>query len=187
MKLFKMTDWKLTLDEAVWGLTPFKTLLDRDKTKEKVIANGEMLFIWYYTDIKSDFLFLPEKERVKEIKSNIGALPDKWKPDKAVMTAIDFYRKMSETTIQYLYKKSQKSAQEVADYLSNTKVLLEDRDNSGRPIYKIGDITKAQKDISQIMKNLREAEKEVIKEAKDNEGKSKGQQQFNTFEGGLTI
>lgn len=187
MKLFKMNNWELTLREEIWGLAPFKTLLDRDKTKDKEVANAEILFIWYYCDVQSDFLIIPEETREKEIIKQIPALPKNWKKDKAIDEAIEFYEKMSTTIIQYLYKQAIRAAQDTADYIGNARALLNLTDNAGRPIYKINDITKGLKDVSIIMKNLKQAEKEVIKEAKDNEGKSKGSQQFNTFEGGLSI
>ena len=180
-----MEDWKLTLDPQVWGLAPFKVLLDRDKTKSKKIANAEMLFIWYYTDIKSDYLFISEDKRVEEIKKNLPVLPKAWKIDKEIQAAIDFYKKMSETIIQYLYKKAMKSAQDAADYLGDTAALLNEKDNAGRPIYKLKDITSGLKDIKIIMRDLKEAEREVIKEIEDSVGKSSGSQKFNMYEEGF--
>lgn len=180
-----MHDWKLTLDETVWGLKPFKVILDRDDSKEKEIAHAEMLYIWFFSDIKSDYLFLPEKDREKEIIKNIDGLPKKWKPDKAIKDAIKYYKQMSETTIQRLYKNSVKAAQDVGEYLSHTESLLAERDAGGRPVYDIKKITNSLKDVKTIMQNLKEAEKEVIKEQKDNEGKSKGKQTFNLFEDGF--
>lgn len=186
MKLFQMKNWVLTLDEEVWGLRPFKALLDRDKSKDKEIANSEMLFIWYYIDVKSNFLMLPEKEREEAIKKEIDGLPDDWKMDAKVKEAIEFYKKYSETVLQFLYKKAVKAANDVGDYLEKTNVLLNERDRTDKPIYKIKDITNGLKDVKIIMKNLKEAEKEVIKEAEDNEGKTKGSKKYNTFEEGLS-
>lgn len=185
MLLFHMKDWQLTLDEQVWGLKPFKVLLDRDKTKEKTVANAEMLFIWFFTDIKSDMLFLPEKERIEEIKKNIEGLPKDWEIDEAVQNAIDFYNKSSETIIQQLYKNSLKAAQAVGEYLANTEALLNERDSQDRPVYDIKKITNSLRDVKIIMRDLKEAEKEVIKERIDNEGRQKGSQTFNMFEDGI--
>lgn len=182
MKLFQMKNWVLTLDEEVWGLRPFKALLDRDKTKDKVLANSEMLFIWYYTDIKSNFLMLPKGERVEAIKKEIEGLPEKWTIDDKVEEALEFYKSNSETVVQQLYKQAVKAANDVGDFLEKTNVLLNERDKADKPIYKIKDITSGLKDVKIIMKNLKEAEKEVIKETEDNEGRTKGSRKFNTFE-----
>lgn len=180
-----MKNWVLTVHEELWGLTPFKKLLERDKTKEKTVANAEVLFIWYWTDIKSDYLLMNEKDRLEELKKDIPGLPKGWKKDKLIDEAIDLYEKLSTTILQELYKKALKSAKEVGDYLENTKALLYERDKQDKPVTKISDITRGLKDIKIIMKDLKAAEKEVIKETEDNEGKTKGAKSFNLFEDGL--
>lgn len=185
MNIFTMKDWKLTLDPQVWGLTPFKKLLDRDKTKDKVRANSEMLYIWYFTDIRSDFLFLGEKERTVEIIKNLSYFKEGWEPDNLVEDALKFYRKMSETPIQRLYKQALIAVQAVGDQLENSEKLLNTVDPRGNHVYKIRDITQGLRDVKTIVRDLKETEREVIKEIKDNEGKSKGSQKFNMFEQGL--
>jgi hypothetical protein len=185
MKLFKMKDWKLTVDEELWGLKPFKALLDRDKTKEKEVANAELLFIWYWADVKSDYLLLNEKDRLIELKKDITALPKNWTKDKLIDEAVVLYKKLSRTILQDLYQKALQSAKDVGDYLENTKALLYERDKADRPVTKISDITRGLKDVKIIMKDLKAAEKEVIKETEDNENKTKGSKSFALFEDGL--
>lgn len=180
-----MNDWNLTLEPQVWGLLPFKRLLDRDKTKEKVRANSEMLFIWYFADIRSDFLFLKEDERIEEIIKNISYFKKGWKPDKLVQDAITFYKEISETPTQRLYKQSLKAVQVVGNRLEKSEELLNELDARGNAVYKIRDITQGLKDVKIIVRDLREIEKEVIKEIKDNEGKSIGSKKYNMFEDGL--
>ena len=51
MKLFEMKDFTLNVTVEAWGLLPFKTILKRDKGRNKEVAFKEMLFIYYYTDI----------------------------------------------------------------------------------------------------------------------------------------
>lgn len=185
MKLFKMKNWQLTVSEEVWGLSPFKKLLDRDKSKEKQVANAEVLFIWYWCDIKSNYLLMNEKDRLEELKKDIPGLPKKWKKDEYIDECIDLYKKLSTTILQELYQKALQSAKDVGDYLENTKALLYERDKQERPVTKISDITRGLKDVKIIMKDLKAAEKEVIKETEDNEGKQKGAKSFALFEDGL--
>lgn len=185
MKLFKMKNWVLTVDEEVWGLSPFKKILKRDKTKEKEIANAEVLFIWYWADIKSDYLLMNEKDRLVELKKDIPALPDDWEKDEVIDEAIELYKKLSTTILRELYMKALQAAKDVGEYLENTKELLYERDKSDRPVTKISDITRGLKDIKVIMRDLKAAEKEVIKETEDNEGKKSGSKSFALFEDGL--
>lgn len=187
MKLFTMKDWVLHTSEEVWGLSPFKKILSRDKTKDKEVANAEMLFIWYWCDIKSNYIMMPEIDREKELKKDIHGLPSKWKKDSIIEEAIEFYKKNSESVLQKLYKNAVQSAIDVGNYLENTDALLKERDMQGKVITKISDITRGLKDVKIIMRDLKAAEKEVIKEQEDNDGKTKGSRNFNTFEDGITI
>lgn len=185
MNLFKLVNWQLEVEEVVWGLEPFNKLLIRDKTKGKEKALKDMLFIYYFGDIRSDYSYLTdEKQRVIEIIKDMG-LTKNWKIDPILQVAIDFYIERSTTIIGKLYKAASKSANDVAEYLEGTKTLLSERDDKGKPVHTINTITAALKQVPGIMKDLKTAEKEVIKEKEDNIGKSKGARTFGMFEDGL--
>ena len=103
MNLFELKDWKLQVADAAWGLEPFKKILDRDKSKDKGTALKEMLFIYYFSDLQSDYVSIAnEEERVDKIKKDI-LLPDSWGTDPVLFVAIDFYKEMSITVIGGLY------------------------------------------------------------------------------------
>jgi len=184
MKLFKIEKWQLVVSEEAWGLLPFKVILDRDKSKDKEQAIKEMLFVYYFADVKSNYLHMDETDRTEEIKKDIG-LDSDWQVDVEVATAIDFYRNRSESVIEQLYTKSLKAASDIGDYLANTKALLYERDNNGRPVNDISKITNAVQKVPKLMADLKSAYKEVVKEQEDNENKTKGARQFNTFEEGF--
>lgn len=181
MKLFYMKNWDLHVQEEAWGLSSFKKLLDRDKTKDKTVCMKEMMFIYFFCDIKSDFLILPETERIVALKSEIN-LPDKWVIDAAVQEAIDLYKKYSQTTIQRLYQQALKSAQDVGNYLENTDVLLAERNERGQPVTDIAKVTTSLQRIPKLMSDLKASYKEVVKEQEDMEGKKKGSRTMGMFE-----
>lgn len=181
MKLFKMKDWNLQAAEEAWGISAFKTLLDADKSKDKELAMKELLYVYFFCDIKSDFTILPEIERGDVIKSEIG-LPKKWKHGKEIDEAIRVYRKYSQTVIQRLYQQANKSAQDIGNYLENTDVLLAERDNNGKPVTDIGKITASVQRLPKLMADLKASYKEVVKEQEEMEGKKKGSKTMNTFE-----
>lgn len=184
MKLFELKDYELQVNEAAWGLEPFKKILKRDKTKTKATALKEMLFIYYYTDIRSDYVVTPKDQRAEEIRKDVG-LPEKWKIDSTIQAAIDFYNKRSKTAIELLYESSVKSATDIANYLSKTDELLKERDKHEKPTHDISKITTSLQRIPKLMKDLKDAYKEVVKEQEDLEGRKKGSRTFNTFEQGL--
>jgi hypothetical protein len=180
-----MEKWQLTVSEEVWGLSAFNKLLQRDKSKTKERANAEMLFIFYFCDIKSDYLTMKEELRIEELKKDIPGLGEKWVVDGLIEEAIALYRKLSQTVIEKLYLQSLQSASDIGDYLEHTAALLAERDNYGKPIIDISKITMAVQKVPKLMADLKSAYKEVIKEQEDNENKKKGSKKFNTFEDGF--
>lgn len=181
MKLFTLKNWNLIVEPETVGISAFKKLLDADKSKEKTTAMKELLYVYLFCDIKSDFMILPEKDRGEAIKSEIG-LPNKWKHGKDIDAAIETYKKYSQTAIQRLYQQSLKSAQDIGNYLEHTDVLLAERDDRGKPVVDIAKITMSLQRIPKLMSDLKAAYKEVVKEQEDMEGKKKGSRTMNTFE-----
>lgn len=186
MKLFTMKNWELTISEEAYGLLPFKKIIERDKSKDKGRALAEILFIWFWCDIKSDYLIMDEESRFAELKKDVANLPKNFEIDELIQSAIDLYSK-HETVIEKLHRQSLKSATDVGNYLENTKSLLSERDNSGKPVIKIADITRGLKDVKTIMKELKLTEKEVIKEQETSEGRKQGSKTMNMYEDGLTL
>ena len=186
MNGFTLRDGILTVDYNLWGLEKFKKILKRDKSRNKDLALKEMLFIYYYTDIKSDYLIIDIKLRTNEIIKDIQ-LPDNWKIDSIMEDAINFYEERSLTVIGKLYKNALLAANDISEYLTKTKELLEERDDRGKPVTTLTTIVGGISKIKVVMQDLKAAEKELIKEKVETEGRMKGQQAFGLFENGLTI
>lgn len=184
MKLFQLKDWTLVVSEEAWGLSAFKKLWDRDKTKDKTVAHAELLFVWYWCDVKSDYATMGVETRLQELTKDVSGLPDNWEKDEAIDGAIELYRKF-ETITEKLYRQSYASATAIGDYLENTKALLAERDAGGKPVTDISKITTANGRMPKLMADLKAAYKEVVKEQIDNENKKKGSQSFNLFEDGF--
>lgn len=185
MNLFILKDWQLTVEPEAYGLLPFKAILKRDKSRNKEMALKEMLFIYYFADIKSDYLIMTDDNlRCAEIKKDIG-LPDDWKIDSTIQEAINYYNARSLSVIGKLYKNSLKAANDMSEYLTTTDELLAERDRNGKPVTDIMKIAGAVSKVKTIMQDLKAAEKEVIKERVELEGKQKGSKTFGMFEAGL--
>ena len=186
MNGFTLRDYVLTVEDNMWGLIPFKKILKRDKSRDKDRALKEMLFIYYYSDIKSDYLIIDSKFRIEEIKKDIG-LPEDWRIDSVLQEAIDFYEERSLTVVGKLYKNALAAANDISEYLTKTKELLEERDERGKPVTTLTTIVGGISKIKTVMQDLKAAEKELIKERIETEGRMKGQQAMGMFESGLTI
>jgi len=186
MNLFNFKDYVLQVEPIAWSLTPFKAILKRDKSRNKDLAMKEMLFIYYYTDIKSDYLIMDEPERIREIIKDIK-LPEDWKFDQVMKDAVQFYEERSLTVIGKMYRNAMVAANDVSNYLLKTKELLEERDNNNKPIYTLPVVLGGLSKIKLTMQELKAAEKELIKEKVETEGRMKGSREMGMFEGGLTI
>jgi len=184
MNGFLLKEYVLTVEDNMWGLLPFKKILKRDKSRDKDRALKEMLFIYYYSDIKSDYLIIDSKFRIEEIKKDIG-LPEDWRIDSVLQEAIDFYEERSLTVVGKLYKNALLAANDISEYLTKTKELLEERDERGKPVTTLTTIVGGISKIKVVMQDLKAAEKELIKERIETEGRMKGQQQMGLFEAGM--
>ena len=184
MNGFTLRDGVLTVDDNLWGLEQFRKILKRDKSRNKDLALKEMLFIYYYTDIKSDYLIIDIKLRTDEIIKDIQ-LPDNWKIDTIMQDAINFYEERSLTVVGKLYKNALLAANDISEYLTKTKELLEERDERGKPVTTLTTIVGGISKLKTVMQDLKAAEKELIKERIETEGKMKGKQSMGMFELGL--
>lgn len=170
--------YDIDIDPMVVMLMPFKELVDRDKSKDKSKAKRELAFIWFYADIKSDYQYITnEKERAHEIIKDLK-LGSKWAIDAKIKVAISFYIERSSTIKSSVYAATCKSVADINEYLSDTKKHLED----GVDISKIIAALKA---APTIMKNINDAYKELVREQKETEGRSKGSKDFGMFEDGI--
>jgi len=179
MKLFELDkNWQLHVSEQAWSLMPFKKLLTSDKSKDKERANKEMLFIWFYADIKSDYQYIiNSKERIIELKNDL-AFPKNWKISDNLQKAIDFYIERSTTTS----KKMLQDSQYIADAASTKlKEFMNDENITIADLSKIMDMLNK---VPNIVSSLQETEHAVFKEQAIESGMV-GSQTKGLFEDGI--
>ena len=184
MKLFELNRLTYEIDIAPEALLlePFKRLIDRDKSKTKDMAKKELAFIYHYCDIRSDYMGTEDSQRMVQILDNLN-FPNKYKLDKDMLEAISFYKSFK-TPVETLYEGAIIASQAVDKYLRNTEELLAERID-GKVVTDIAKITSSIEKLPKIMANLKAAEKELVKEKKETEGRMKGSKTMNTFEDGL--
>lgn len=182
---FDKGTYSVTYSPLLLTLSPFKKIIDRDKTKGKEVALKEIAFIAFFTDIRSDYMYIvSEEDRAKELIKDLE-LPKDWKIDSTIKQVIEFYNSRSVTVNSSIYKSACKAAIDISNYLNKTDVLLDERDENGKVVTDISKITSALEKVPKIMSNLTSAHTELIKEQKITEGRTKGSRTFNMFEDGL--
>ena len=182
---FDKGNYSVTYSPLLLTLSPFKKIIDRDKTKSKETAIKELSFIAFFADIRSDYMYIvSDEERAAELVKDLE-LPKDWKVDNTIKQAIEFYTSRSTTVNSSIYKSACKAAIDISNYLNKTDVLLDERDENGKVVTDISKITSALEKVPKIMANLNSAHTELIKEQKITEGRTKGSKTFNMFEDGL--
>lgn len=172
------------IDPAAYLLVPFKNIYDKDKSKDKKQALLELTYIFFMVDMRSDYIIIVDEQlRHIEVKKDLG-LPKSWEPDKHVLEGIKFYKERSKSPIGELYYSSIVAVDIIKDELLNAKGLLAMQTEKGMQVYKITDILNALSKIPDVMKKLKEAEREYIKEINSGKDKS-GSKQHNEFEDGF--
>lgn len=182
MKLFKYEAYKVTISEEALALKPFKQLWNRDRTMNKDRAIAELSYVYFMEDPASDYQYLVDRdERSKAIIEGEG-LDSKWKPDKAVLEAMEFYSSFK-TTSALILEDTRYAANNLRKSLRD--IDLEAKDEKGRPLYTVASIISAIKQVPQLVKELAEAERAVAKEMAESSGRVRGQRAKTILEDGL--
>lgn len=172
MKLFTFENYKVTISPEALALEPFKKLWNRDKSKTKDTAISQIAYVYFMEDPASDYQYLVDRDdRSKAIIEGEGLDP-KWKPDKQIQEAMEFYASFK-TTSALILEDTRYAADNLRKSLRN--INLDDTDKNGKPVYTVASIISAIKQVPQLVKELSEAERAIAKEMTENNGKVRGQ------------
>lgn len=182
MKLFQIIDWKVVISEEAYLLEPFKAILNSDKSKDKEVAMKELAFVWFFSDVKSDYNYiLNNKEKQDEITKDL-VLPKGWKINTNVQNAIDFYKERTQTVSSTILDNSLF----IANTLSNKmrKIVSSDDDTGSLSIKEIESIASGLAKMPGIVASLQKLEQTVLKEQSEKSDRV-GSQEKALFEDGL--
>jgi len=184
MKLFHLDDrYNVIWEPQTLLLAPFNALFTRDKSKDKTRAINEMAFVWFFSDIKSDYHIHTDKDkRAAVIKADLKGLPKNWKLDAKVQAAIDFYEENSGSITANILKDSSYVANKLSTQMRKAVDSEEDLD--------VGEITKlldSVKKMPEVIKALQTAEKAVLKEIQESQSNIGAKEKSLFEDGGLEI
>ena len=172
IKLFRYEGYTVSVEPEAIMLIPFKRLWDRDKTKDKRIAQQECAYIYFMSDPRSDYQYIvDEEQRSKEVIQALG-MPTKWKPDKFIEAALKYYESFKPASAGLL-EDTRIAVNKLRQLLRN--IDLEAVDDKGKPIYTLNTVTATIKQIPALVKDLDEAERTLSKDIMQ-ENKARGSQ-----------
>lgn len=183
MKLFKYEGYKVVIEPEALLLKPFKTIWDRDKTKNKDKALVELGYIYFFADPRSDYQYIIDEDlRSDAVKQGEGLSP-KWKPDKQMIEAINFYKQFK-TTSALLLETTRLLVDKVMVQMK--ELDLNERDKNDKPVFALNVITSTIDKVPELVIKLDKAEKLIASEINNN-SKMRGQGEKSIFEDNLDI
>lgn len=175
------TTWEVEIAPEAAELEVFEKIIKRDRSVTKDLAKKEIAYIWFMTDVKSDYMaFKDLSVRSEKIIIDID-FPARWQPTKELQDAINYCNRQK-TINEQLYEGACIAALDVNTYLRSTKDLLDERTDKGGVVTSITAITGALDRVPKIMANLNAANQELVKEQKMAEGRTKGSKELNLYE-----
>jgi hypothetical protein len=181
MKLFKYEGYKVVISEEAFALKVFRQIWNRDRSASKDRAIMELGFIYFMMDPRSDYQYIiDEDERAEAIKEGEG-LPSKWKPDKLILEAMQFYSSLKPTSALLL--------EDTRAVIDNVRKSLrafsfDDMDDKDR-VNAIKNVTATIATIPKLIKDLNEAEKAIKADMQNATGKVRGQKEKSLLEDGM--
>ena len=182
MNLFRIENYKLIISEEALAIKAFSILWKRDRSTNKGKAIQDLSIIYFMFDPRSDYMYIAnENERLAKIIEHEG-LPKNFNFDKPMLEAIEVYKELSQTPSSLLLEQASAAMEKVREFL--TDVDLNQKDEKGKPVYPINQITSALKDIPVLAKNYQEAYKIVTQELEE-KSKARGNKRMSMFEDGF--
>jgi len=161
MKLFEVINNQPQITTEILLVPEFKKIWDKDKSKDKSKAFKELSYIYFSTDYKSLYLaYDPEVREERLLLDFIGDI--KWKPDADIKTAIEKYKDLQKTPSIGFLEDAMMAVDATRKYFRG--VDYTQLDDSGRPIYKIKEVTDALKNCEGIINTLDKLRDKVAKE-----------------------
>lgn len=166
MRLFRYEGYQVKVSPEALLLKPFKSLWTRDRSRDKNKAQVEFAYIYFWADPRSEYQYIvDDDDRAAAVKDGLG-LSAKWKPDKAVLDAIDLYSSFT-TTAALLLQDTRYAVDKLRQLLRD--INLDDKDKNGKPIYTLNVITSTIKQVPALVRDLDNAEQFLNEQLRETE------------------
>jgi len=168
MKLFSIKNNSVNFSPEALLIPEFRVLWDRDKFtgRMKVSATEELAYVFFMTDYQSPYMVYPEEERKVIVKKEQVLSRPRWKPDAAVILAIEKYEKLQQTPSLRLLKAVRGTLDKMTAYFENINFDPGALDKEGKklPVADIGKALESTGKISKALAAISELEKKVKSE-----------------------
>ena len=162
MQLFEFKNYQLSISPQAYALKPFAAIWNRDKSTGKKKAIQQLSYVFFYVDFRSDFSgIFDDDERHEAVCLGID-LETSYKPDKLVLAAMEYYRRMSETPTLRLLRAVKKSLDRLTDYFDTVDFNAVDK--AGKLTYDLAKYKSTVKDLAEMVDSMDKLDKKVKSE-----------------------
>ena len=183
MKLLSFENYELQVAPEALLIRPIRRLYNQDRSERKEKFFQQLSYLWFMVSPQSSYSYILDyEERSKAIIEQEG-LPEDFRPSEMLAEAMKIYKQLTVTPSQKLLNSSLKAADTVSKFLEDPEILKK-TDGNGRPMYKVGDVTKALKDVEGIVSSLQSLQKKVDSEISES-GKARGTQELTIGDIGI--
>ena len=171
IKIIDLVDSKIIVAPECLVIEPFKSIWEKDKSKDKTQAFNMIKYTWYYASFKSPFFQHSNTDRSKLILSHI-IKDDKFKVTKELEECIKMYEKINTTPAMKLFRAVQESINKMEAFFETAE-------------YNEDSITKIQKAIIDMPK-MQEAIQSALNNCQKEQASGdtvRGQATLGLFEG----
>lgn len=182
MRLVRVNNYKLEVDDELLLLKPFKEVYKADKTKDKAKFYELMTILYFTYDPRSDYNYISfEEDRLQEVCDSNGFTVPKF--SKTELQCIELYKKLNTTASSLLLEDTKAAVENVRKMLKSIDFdALEEKDK----VIALKNITSMTAMIPKLVKDLTEAEKAVSKELEE-AGRARGGTAMKLMEDGITL
>jgi hypothetical protein len=182
MKLVKISNYNLEINDELLLLTPFKKLYSSDKTKSKLQFMEFLTILYYVYDPRSDYMYISnENDRLEEVCLTNGI--GKHKFTELELECIKLYKDLTKTSSSMLLEDTRITIDKIREMLKSIDFEnLEEKDK----VNAIKSVASTVSMIPKLVKDLTEAEKAVVKEIEE-QGRARGGNNKKLFEDGITL
>lgn len=172
MRLFELSGNFPTVTAECLMIPPFKEIWERDKTKEKTKAYGELHYIYFSADFKSVYLAFDKTTREERLVDDFIKIKG-WKPDQLVLEGIKKYKDFQNTPTMRFLQANQDAMESLTEYYSN--IDWDELDATGKKAkYDITKVSGSVKQAGDIINNIEKLKEKVAKEQNLGKNQARG-------------
>lgn len=184
MKLVSYSNYQFKIEDELLLLKPFRMLHNADRTVNKDKFMNFLSIVYFTYDPRSDYSYIVDDDlRLKEVCDSNGF--DIPKFNKQELECIELYKKLTTTISAELLRSTKVAVDKVRKFLED--IDLTEVDDKGRLVYPINTVTAAIKQVPQLAKEVREAEKIVAKEIEEQGRARGGNENKKIYEDGIKL